>query len=184
MIILPNVILAMPAGDDRDYMEWLYKHHCKLMFSTAWKIFRDEATVDDVVSESCVALIKNIPTLRSLEHNKLRVYIVSTVRNTALNFFDKQQRLNSHVAGEESEAIATVADDFDVEKKVLLEDELKRVWRAIAQLPVKEQQIMRMKYVMEMPDEKIAKEVGLAPSSIRKYIGRAREQIKAIVYTE
>ena len=66
----------------------------------------------------------------------------------------------------------------------VLEDELKRVWRAIAQLPVKEQQIMRMKYVMEMPDEKIAKEVGLAPSSIRKYIGRAREQIKAIVYTE
>ena len=184
MIILPSVILAMPAGDDRDYMEWLYKEHCRLMFSTAWKIFRDEATVDDVVSESCVALIKNIPTLRSLERNKLRVYIVSTVRNTALNFFDKQQRLNSHVAGEESEAIETVADDFDVEKKVLLEDELKRVWHAIAQLPAKEQQIMRMKYVMEMPDEKIAKEVGLAPSSIRKYIGRAREQIKAIVYTE
>jgi len=184
MIMLPNAILVMPYGDDRDYMEWLYKQHHKLMFFTAWKIFRDEATVDDVVSESCVALIKNISTLRGLERNKLRVYIVSTVKNTALNFFDKQQRLNSHIVGDESEAIEIVADDFDVEKKVLLEDELKRVWQAIAQLPAKEQQIMRMKYVMEMPDVKIAKEVGLAPSSIRKYIGRAREQIKAIVYTE
>lgn len=184
MIILPNVILAIPTSDDRDYMEWLYKQHYRLMFSTAWKIFRDKATVDDVVSESCVALIKNIPTLRGLARNKLRAYIVSTVRNTALNFFKKQQRLNSHVVSGESMAIETVADAFDVEKKVLLEDELRCVWQAIAQLPVKEQQIMRMKYVMEMPDEQIAKVVGLAPSSIRKYIDRAREQIKAIVYAE
>lgn len=49
MIMLPSVILAMPAGDDRNYMEWLYKEHYRLMFSTAWKIFKDKATVDDVV---------------------------------------------------------------------------------------------------------------------------------------
>ena len=83
MIMLPNAILVMPYGDDRDYIEWLYKQHHKLMFFTAWKIFRDEATVDDVVSESCVALIKNISTLRGLERNKLRVYIVSSVTAVA-----------------------------------------------------------------------------------------------------
>lgn len=184
MIILPSVILAMPAGDDRDYMEWLYKQHYRLMFSTAWKIFRDKATVDDIVSESCLALMKKIPLLRGLERNKLRIYIVSTVRNTSLNFFDKQKRINSHVVSNESEVIEALSDGFDIEEKVLLEDELARVWNAIKQLPIKEQQIMRMKYVMEMPDDEIAKEVGLSTSSIRKYIGRARDHIKAIVYAE
>ena len=77
-----------------------------------------------------------------------------------------------------------MSDGFDIEEKVLLEDELARVWNAIKQLPIKEQQIMRMKYVMEMPDDEIAKEVGLSTSSIRKYIGRARDHIKAIVYAE
>ena len=37
MIILPSVILAMPVGDDRDYIEWLYREHHKLMLFTAWK---------------------------------------------------------------------------------------------------------------------------------------------------
>ena len=184
MIMLPSVILAMPAGDDRDYMEWLYKEHYRLMFSTAWKVFKDKATVDDIVSESCLALMKKIPTLRGLERNKLRVYIVSTVRNTSLNFFDKQQRINSHVVGDESEAIEAVSDGFDVEEKVVLEDELSRVWKAIKQLPTKEQQIMRMKYAMEMADDEIAKEVGRSANSIRKYVGRARDRIKAIVYAE
>lgn len=47
MVIFPQVILDMPEGSDRDYMEWLYREYCALMFSTAWKYFRDKA---DVVS--------------------------------------------------------------------------------------------------------------------------------------
>lgn len=184
MIMLPIVILAMPTGADRDYMEWLYKEHYRLMYATAWKFFRDQATVDDVVSESCVALIEKLHTLQRLERNKLRVYIVSTVRNTSLNFIRKQQRINSHGVSDEEETIETVADTFKVEEKVLLEDELSRVWIAIQQLPQKEQQIMRMKYAMEMADADIAKEVGLSENSIRTYIKRARERIKADVYAE
>lgn len=184
MLILPIVILAIHTDDDRDYMEWLYNNHYRLMFSTAWKIFRDKNTVEDVVSESCVALMKNIPTLRSLDRNRLRIYIVSTVRNTALNFFDKQQRLNRFIMDGANEALESATDNFDVEKKVMLDDELKHVLQAIARLSIKEQQILRMKYVLEMSDEQIAREVGLAPSSIRKCIGRAREKIKAIVYVE
>lgn len=184
MITLPSVILAMPAGNDRDYMEWLYREHYRLMYATAWKFFRDQATVDDVVSESCLAFMKNLPTLRALERNRLRAYIVSTVRNTSLDFIRRQQRVSSHTADGEGEAIETVPDSFKVEEKVLLEDELSRVWKAIEQLPKKEQQIMRMKYAMEMSDVDIAREVGLSENSIRTYIKRARDRIKAIVYQE
>lgn len=181
MIILPTVILAMPEGDDRAYMEWLYKQHHRLMFSIAWKAARDRALIDDIVSESCLALIRNVSTLRTLERGQLRAYIVSTVKNTTLNLACKQQRLDAHVASEEVQA---VADDCDVAKQVELEAELECVWNAIMQLPEKERQIMRMKYLMNMLDDDIAQAVGLSESSIRKYIGRAREHIKAIVYVE
>ena len=182
MIMLSSVIATLPDDDDRNFMEWLYKEHYRLMFYTAWKIFKDKATVDDVVSESCVALIKNITTLRGLERNKLRIYIVSTVRNTSLNFYDKRQRNNSHLVSERSEAIETAASGIDIEKKIMLKDELQRVWQAIAQLPIKEQQIIRMKYVMEMPDEKIAEKLGIAPSSVRQCIGRIRKRLKAMLF--
>lgn len=184
MIMMPNVILTMPNGDDRDYMEWLYKEYHRLMFDTAWHFFTDPATVEDVVSESCLALMKKIPTLRELERNNLGLYIVSTVRNKSLNFLDKQQRLNSHVADTEKETIETIADSFNVEEKVILKDELFRVWKAICQLPAKERQVIWMKYAMELSDDEIAEKTDLSVNSIRKYISRARERIKAIIYAK
>lgn len=184
MIFFPSAIMAMPSGDDRDFMEWLYKQHYRLMFSTAWKIFRDKATVEDVVSDSCLALMKKLPLLRNIERNKLSVYIVFTVRNTALNYYVKQKRTNIYIVSGENVEVEAIADKLKLEEKVLLEDELERVWKAIMQLPEKEQQIMRMKYAMEMPDDEIADKVGLSINSIRKYVSRAREHIKAIVYAE
>lgn len=184
MIILPGVLLAMPAGDDRAYMEWLYKEYYKLMFATAWKIFDDPAMVDDVVSESCLALMKKIPTLRELERKQLGAYIVSTIRNTALNFLNKQQRTNRHRVNLESALPETMIDRCDVETRLILKEELACVLNAIRQLPVREQQILRMKYVKEMKDREIAAEVGISTSSVRKYISRARDHIKAIIYAE
>ena len=69
-------------------------------------------------------------------------------------------------------------------EKVELVDELARVWQAIRQLPEKEQQVMYLKYAVELPDEIIAERVGLSVNSIRKYISRAREHIKKMVYAE
>lgn len=184
MVMFPVVIMAMTDDDDRAYMEWLYRQYYRLMYSTAWKFFRDKAIVDDIVSDGCLALIKNIQTIKTLECSKLRAYIVSTIRNTSLNYFDKQQRMDSHVTSGDWEAVSSLSDETDIERKVVLEDELMQVWKAIMQLSTKEQQIMRMKYVLDMTDEEIARNVGLSANSIRKYVSRAREHIKAIVYAE
>ncbi len=184
MVIFPQAILDMPEGSDRDYMEWLYREYCALMFSTAWKYFRDKADVEDIVSDGCVSLMRNIPALRSLERDKLGVYIVSTIRNVAFNHYAKQKRTSDHTTAAGDEAIQSVADATNVERKVALQDELTYVWKAIGQLPEKERQIMRMKYALEFPDDVIAERVGLSVNSIRKYISRARDHIKAMIYAE
>ena len=103
--------------------------------STAWKYFRDKADVEDIVSDGCLSLMQNIPTLRSLERNKLGVYIVSTIRNTAFNHYAKQKRANDHTTAASNEVIRSVADTTNVEKKVALEDELAYVWKAMGNCP-------------------------------------------------
>lgn len=184
MILLPIVIMTMPAGDDRDYMEQIYRSCKRLMYSTAWKYSRDKTTVDDVVSDSCISLIKNIPTLRTLADKKLKAYIVTTVRNTALNYYDRQRRTLSHMSENGSETLENVADTFDVEKTVALNDELDGVWKAIEQLPPKEQQVMYLKYKQNLTDDEIAAKVGISAVSVRKYVSRARERLKKTLYME
>ena len=156
------------------------------MFATAWNFTREKATVDDIVSESCIALMKNIATIRQLNGNQLKGYIVSTVRNTALNYLDKQSRVRKHTASE-----AEVPEDQQrellyvdgIEEKIVLEDELANVLEALHSLPTKEQQVMRMKFDEQLSDAEIAEAVGLSKSSIPQYVHRAREHLKAIIYS-
>lgn len=184
MIILPNVILAMPEGNDREYMTWLYKEHHRLMFSTAWRYSRDKHTVEDIVSDSCVALIKKISTIRSLDRNKLCAYIVSTVRNTALNHIDKQQRSAQRTVHVTDEVMNNMADTVDIQQRVELKEELAEVWQAISKLSNTEQRIMQMRYSQGLSDDEIASSLGLTKERIREHVSRARAHIRAIVYAK
>ena len=118
IIVMPIVILAMPAGEDRDFMEGLYRKYHRLMYATAWKYVNESSAVEDVVSDSCVALMKKIPTLRELDHNKTCVYIVSTVRNTSINALNKQSRLNQVFSSGDDEFVESLPDCNDFVQKM------------------------------------------------------------------
>ena len=74
MLLLPMAILTMADEDDRVYMTRLYREYRALMLTTAWEYSEDSGTVDDIVSESCVALIRHLGKLKEMEKAALRVF--------------------------------------------------------------------------------------------------------------
>lgn len=173
----PNVITAMPEGDDRSYMEWLYRRYHRLMYATAWGFFREMYTVEDVVSIGCIALMRNVSTLRRIEEPRLRVYIVAAVRSAAINYYNRQKRTGEYFASISPEIFENTSDDFDLEARFVMEDELEHVLSALNRLPEKERKVMLMKYAEDKKDEEIAEAAGLSPNSIRKYVSRARKRL-------
>ena len=169
MIILPSVILSMPAGEDRDFMEQLYREHYRLMFATAWKYSDNKEAVEDIVSDGCLSLMRNLYTLRNLGDHKLKAYIVTTIRNTSFDYFEKQKTSRS-VPLDDNEGIGQLTGKHDLERKVFLREELASVCEAIDMLSPKERQVMRMKFFMNLSDEEIAGRVGISVNSIRSYI--------------
>lgn len=184
MTIVPNVIVKMPEGDDRTYMEELYLKYHRLMYASAWKFFQEQYTVEDIVSTACIALMRNLSTLRRLEEPQLRVYIVASVRSASINHYNIQKRASEHFASVDASDIENAPDDFNLENRFEIEDELERVLEALKHLPEKEQMVMRMKYAEGMKDEEIAGIVGLSPNSIRKYVSRARQKLIQMMYGE
>ena len=183
MIILPSVILSMPAGEDRDFMEQLYREHYRLMFATAWKYSDNKEAVEDIVSDGCLSLMRNLYTLRNLGDHKLKAYIVTTIRNTSFDYFEKQKTSRS-VPLDDNEWIGQLTGKHDLERKVFLREELASVCEAIDMLSPNERQVMRMKFFMNLSDEEIAGRVGISVNSIRSYISRARKKLKAMIYGE
>lgn len=181
MIIMPSVISTLPESSDKDFMEQIYIKYHRGMYHVVWRFVNDPESADDIVSESCLALIKHIGTMRRLEPKALTTYINLSVRNTAYNYLKKRQRLKEYLIGD-SDIINRIPDQFNIENQVIINDELARVKAALHQLPEKDQLILCMKFGSELPDTEIARQTGLSPNSISKYVSRAREKLKKILY--
>lgn len=81
-----SFICAIPQEpDDKAFMLSLYDSYYKLMYSIAYKYVSDILTVDDIVQDSIVSLYGKIDILKPMPDKVLAGYIVSTVRNTAIN---------------------------------------------------------------------------------------------------
>ena len=122
MMRIPFVIIAMAEGDDKEYMEWLYTEHRLLMYGIAWRYVDDTHQAEDVVSDSCVALMRKISVLRGLDGFALRKYIVSCVRNTAFNSNESRKRQRNLFAQSYGEADGMPDESAGIEDHGASED--------------------------------------------------------------
>ena len=78
--MFPLVLMTVMDDDDRNYMITIYEQYQWLMLVTARRYVQTSYDQEEIISEACLALIKKIPTLRTLESKKLSAYIATTVR--------------------------------------------------------------------------------------------------------
>ena len=94
-----SFICAIPQEpDDKAFMLSLYDSYYKLMYSIAYKYVSDILTVDDIVQDSIVSLYGKIDILKPMPDKVLAGYIVSTVRNTAINRLRVKEYEKDHIA--------------------------------------------------------------------------------------
>ena len=180
--MIPFVILTIESEDDRAYMTLLYQRHRSLMFKAAWTYTQDHANAEDIVSDSCVALINHLDTLRTLDESQLRRYIAITVRRKALDALRRQQRENVSIIPLE-DCVANHAPAPDsTEKKVLLLEELRHMQSLLQSLPEKERDVLRLKYHQGMNHKDIAKALGITESTVTTYVKRARAFLRSAMY--
>lgn len=178
MIDLTDMILMIDDENDRDYFEQLYMKHHSLMFGIARKVFSDDNIAREIVSDSCLALMDKVSTLRTMEGIQLQVYIARTVFNHARNYWNCQKRRNAHIDHEASTNLENIADQFNLEKYVESREKAAYTMRLIDQLPHRVRQAMKLKYEDELCDTDIAKQMGISKNSVRKYISRGKGMLE------
>lgn len=178
----PIAILAIENDDDRAFMEKLYIEHRQLMYKKAYSMLCNQQDAEDVINTACVALINNLSRLRGFDSCTLRAYIVSTIRNTAVNCINKRNRISAHSVPDADAAFERVAPENQApDSRIIQQAELEALKQALKTLPEKEMTLLQMKYVTEAPDEQIAKELGIKRASIRPYLTNARRHAREIL---
>lgn len=172
-VLIPFVFLLIENDQDRAFLEDAYVQYHRLMYAQALQITRQAEMAEDAVSETLMALMKKIDLLRTLECNKLRAYLVISVKHTALTMLDRKKR--ERIDG--SVTLEDLAGGGHVDDRLLAQAGVERVKTMIAALSPREKALMLMRYFQELSDEEIAAQTGLRPVSVRVHLSRARKHL-------
>lgn len=172
MLAIINTYIDDP--DDKSYMIWLYEEFHRLMFSTARKYTSNQTDCEDIVQNALVGLMQKISKLRQFDRCILTAYIVSIVRNAAINYL-RQQALECEHSDSLDEDIPSLEDlSLIVSQRNLLSE----VW---SQLSQEDRFLLEGRYIIGASDKELASTLNCKSDSIRMKLTRARRRAFALV---
>ena len=118
--MIPFAILAIEDSDDRDFMEHLYTNYQRLMYSEIRKIISDHLATEDLLHSVIVKLIDKISLLRSLTKAKLINYIITTCRNTALNYLRDTKKSTEYSYDDKTVSIVIIRNRPNIHMMTIL----------------------------------------------------------------
>lgn len=179
--ILGNIGIHDDA--DQIFLENLYNDYFGIMYITSYKIVEDDGIARDLVHDSILKLIDKIDLLREFECCILASYVVSTVRNTTLNYIKKRNRASGNTFfGLDDDISDSITDSAPYTIDQIIKKETNgSLVAAINELPEKQRDLLISKYFLGKSDDEIGSDMGINPKNIRTYIMRARNKAKEIL---
>lgn len=167
--------------DDREYILWLYQNHKLLMYATVRRYISDPSDQEDILQDSILKLAKKIQTLRDLTRCKLHAYIVTTIRNTAINHLKKQGVERRHTVELEDDLLPEPLSLTDMAHMVYEKD---RFAHMMDQLSESDRVLLTERFFIGYEDEELAALMGCKADSVRSKATRAKRRASRILRKE
>ena len=180
-MMIPFAIAAIESEGDRAVMTDIYLRHRALMLKIAWQYTREPSEVEDIVSDSCVALIQHLEDLKAMEAGGQRSYIITVVKHKAIDACRKKAREQGRSAEIDAEQLEP---PVTFEHKITVQAEIDMVKTVLLSLPERERETLTMKFFERRSDREIAEALGISENAVRRYIMRGRSHLKAALYEE
>lgn len=169
-----ELISLLREGNEHAYTE-IYKRYFNLIFIHAYKKLRDEDQAKDIVQELFVNLWEKRDKIPFV--NNPAGYLITSVKNTILNFFEHQNVESKYIISLKEYAnngnIANT-DYYLREKQLLLYIDL-----AINQLPNKMRKAFELSRKENLSNREIAKKLNTTESNVSKHIHGAVKILRA-----
>jgi len=184
--VLVTAISTIEDDNDKTFLLNLYLDYYGLVKKNIYNITHDVNHLEDLINDTFIKLIGKISLMRNMDSNSTAAYIVYTSRSVALDFIRHRNVEKKYIYfGDELDLAETLQDiKDDIEYRIIHEEEMLQMVKAILQLPPKHKYLLCFKYILEMSDREIAAMLNIAPSSVRQYLTRARREAKKLLDKE
>ncbi|MBQ4423656.1 MAG: sigma-70 family RNA polymerase sigma factor [Clostridia bacterium] len=170
------MLFLLLAPDDDAVISELFLENYHRLRRAAAAILRDSAAAEDAVQDAFVNCIRHVGTLRSLPPPAQITYLVTAAKRSALN----AARKNGAVFPVPPEDLEPADASASAEDAAIVRLTAAEVKTAVQRLPESLRDVLRFKYLLELSDGEIARTLGVAKSTVRVYLMRARNAVLAL----
>jgi len=144
-------------------LESAYRSHYRSLVRLASILLDDVGTCEEVVQDAFVQVWGRGPALR--EPERLPAYLRSAVLNGARSQLRRRLVRRRHLAPvpDPAPAAETTALRGDPDQVVLL---------ALRALPVRQREVLALRYYLDLPEAEIARTLGISPGSVKTHAHR------------
>jgi RNA polymerase sigma-70 factor (sigma-E family) len=155
------------ASVDRDgaISELFLAHHARLVI-VAQMIVGDLATAEDVVQDAFASLYRRWPWLH--EKGAAIGYVHTSVANGARSNLRQRRRMPTTELVDTAMPLAPAPDDA-----TLRHDAQRELTAGLAELPVRQRQVIVLRYYLDQSEAEIAATLSISKGSVKKHASRA-----------
>ena len=181
-------VFAGVEKKDPESINKLIIHNLRLVVYIAKKFENTGVSVDDLTSIGTMGLIKAVKSFIPSKNIKFATYASRCVENEILMYLRKRSNRNIDISMDEALSIDSEGNELNLidvlytqenEISKTMEEESNRqiVWQSLDKLPVREKEIVIMRFGLNGNEEKTQKEVADIIGISQSYISRLEKKI-------
>lgn len=155
---------------DKTWEQYLLQE-AHIVFKYLIKIGATKEDAEDVVQE---AIIKTIECLTQVKTDKLRAWLFKVSLHRYYTLYNKNKK-SIHLSDDEMQQFQS---SINIEEHLLVDEQNKMLREALQGLSPTYQQLLMMKYFMELSYKEMAAILDVSENHIRTYLQRARKTLK------
>jgi RNA polymerase sigma-70 factor (ECF subfamily) len=163
------------GGDEAAWVA-LVQQHQAAAFRLAYLLLGDADEANDVAQEAFVRAFGAFH--RFDERRPLRPWLLQIVRNLAAN---RRRSLRRSLAALQRWWQATPAREEDIEGEAVVNHTWQDLWQAVQQLPVHDQEVIYLRYFLDLSVAEAAATLGVAEGTVKSRSARAVQRLRTLV---
>ena len=171
-------------GEESAYKDLMEKYDRPIFFHVR-KMIKETELVEDLVQEVFMKAFKNLPSYSSDYAFSTWLYRIAT--NHTIDYLRKKKlqtlSINDPYKSKDGEVEIQLPDEtYATDKKIIKKERKQIVQDAIAYLPEKYRDVIRLRHMEEFSYDEISEELDLPLGTVKAHIFRARELLyKALI---
>jgi RNA polymerase sigma-70 factor (sigma-E family) len=169
---------ASASETTTDVLTGLFRTHGLAMIRLALMLVGDQATAEDVVQDTFVALHRALPRLRDRGSEITVSYLRVSVVNGCRSVQRARRRPALFISGQHDPPV------WSAEAAVIAAEDRRAVLSALAKLPRRAREVVALRYFLDLTQAEIAQVLGISRGTVASTLSRSLTRLGAELQEE